>query len=91
MGFDERANDMCMRARTGVCGIKFFELLFFFPMMMLEYSLVEHGLTYVEIVFDRSFVSHPFLMLAIQTATVGGVHLKFTLVVVGRAYEYSLQ
>lgn len=26
------------------------------------YSLVEHGLTYVEIVFDRSFVSHPFLM-----------------------------
>lgn len=59
--------------------------------MLLEYSLVEHGLTYVEIVFDRSFVTHPFLMLACQPATVGGIHLKFTLAVVGRAYEYSLQ
>lgn len=68
MGFDERAICVCAPIPAFAASNS---LNFFHSVMMLEYSLVEHGLTYVEIVFDRSFVSHPFLMPASQPASHG--------------------
>lgn len=77
-----------VRVRTRVRGIKFFEL-FFLSVMMLGiftcWARIDLRWNRVWQIVCFSSISH-----ACHT-TAGGIHLKFTLVAVGRAYEYSLQ
>lgn len=77
-----------VRVRTRVRGIKFFEL-FFRSVMMLGiftcWARIDLRWNRVWQIVCFSSISHAC------HATADGIHLKFTLVVVGRAYEYSLQ
>lgn len=78
MGSDERTSEryVCVPACAASDSLNFFLLLQHWVMLeycifIHAYSLVEHELTYVEIVFDRSFVSHPFPMLVCLPACHG--------------------
>lgn len=94
----ERASDMCAypRVRHQILWTFFF----FFSigwcwntvyLYMHIHLLSTNWLTLKSYLTDRLFLIHFSCLSACLPATAGGIHLKFTLVVVGRAHEYSLR
>lgn len=89
MGFDEPA--ICVRARSSPRSRH--QILWTFFCSFSDDARIFTCWARIDLRWNRvwQIVCFSSISHACQPATAGGIHLKFTLVVVGRAYEYSLQ